>query len=67
MSLGKNWNEVYVDISCALHVKQNEYTKIYSIFRKILQILPETTVSSPGHVVFMILDGGEHGEHGDHV
>ena len=41
--------------------------KYPQIFRKILQILPQTTVSSLGHVDFLILDGGEHGEHGGHV
>ena len=30
-------------------------------------MLPQATASSPGHVVVLILDGGEHGEHGDHV
>ena len=29
--------------------------------------MPQTTASSPGHVAFLISDGDEHGEHGDHV
>ena len=29
--------------------------------------MPQTTATSPGHVAFLILDGDEHGEHGDHV
>ena len=41
--------------------------KVYSIFREILQILPQATASSPGHVAFLILDDGEHGGHCDHV
>ena len=41
----------------------SEYTKVRSIFRKILQ----TTASSPGYVAFLTLDGGEHGKHGDHL
>ena len=32
-----------------------------------MQILPQTTALSAGHVDFLMLDGGEHGEHGDHV
>lgn len=28
---------------------------------------PQTTVSLPGNVAFLILDSGEHGEHGDRV
>ena len=47
-------------------MKQN-YTKVYSIFHKILQMLPQTTVSSPKQVAFLILDDGKHGEHRDHV
>ena len=37
------------------------------MFLKILQILPQTTASSLGLVAFLILDGGEYGEHADHV
>ena len=45
----------------------SEYIKVHSIFRKILQTLPQTTASSPGYVAFLTLDGGEHGKHGDHL
>ena len=32
-----------------------------------MQILSQTTASSLGHVAFLIMDGGEHGELCDHV
>ena len=31
-------------------------------FCKIIWILPQTIASSPGHIVFLILDGNEHGD-----
>ena len=46
---------------------KTEWDKAYSIFRKILQILSQTTASLSGHVDLLILDDGEHGKHGDHV
>ena len=47
--------------------------KTERVHKSILDILqnnatlPQTAVSSPGHVAFLILNFGKHGEHGDHV
>ena len=37
------------------YIHNNEYTKLYLIFCKILKILPQTKASSPGHVAFLIM------------